>query len=73
MQGNFPTWRGMQGVASRVILCGYSPLLVEFKDAFEDKFNVFFSNGTGLTVGQIPELSFRIADPSTNDSDIQII
>lgn len=50
-------------------MCDQLPLIVEFKDVLPETDRELLSNGTGLTIGQIPELRFKINESRIEEDD----
>lgn len=57
---------------SLLVRCGPLPVLVDFRDAGQSYEKEVLSNGTGIELGQIPELHFQLAS-DVGDAEIQIL
>lgn len=56
----------------KLVKCGALPVLVEFREANQADEKIIRSNATGVPIGQIPELHFKLASDG-GDDDIEIL
>ncbi|CAL8110478.1 unnamed protein product [Orchesella dallaii] len=63
---------GQEGYAEKVVICGGIPIVFEFKEAESSKDYIKTSNPTGVPIGQIPKLFFKIPE-TLDDDDIQVL
>lgn len=63
---------GCKGVPFRLVRCGNVPLLVEFNEASSNDETLARSNNTGVPIGQIPVLNFKLSwtDPEADAIEV---
>lgn len=49
------------------------PVVIEFKEACSTDEEAKLSNATGLPIGQIPMLVFKLASSNDADDDIEVL
>lgn len=60
------------GCEGKLLRAKSSPVLFEFQDASAKDPEAKLANPTGLTIGQIPKLYFKLVDTDEQD-DVQVL